>query len=287
MNLFGRLYLDKEKDIIIDLMQEEERLFYTLRTPNHGTGNLIRNLAGVCGLSLTNDENGFMIIENEIPCYFDGEGRLVYVLRLGDTKVANIYPDGRIEQKAMIPSIAKTLMSQTKDYRLDSRKTLVKTYIRRECTVRTDLHTHMHANLHPDVLIALGIRHQIRYPLYYIKKLKLVCTAEQEEKLKERRAAAEEQHQDSALKGKYLTRRIDDNTFINFADLILKNPEHALENIAKIRCSLAVMKDGQAVFTNLEKFTCTGMFLQRESRRMIRLPGRSCRMWRSLTSRGS
>ena len=253
MNLFGRLYLDKEKDIIIDLMQEEERLFYTLRTPNHGTGNLIRNLAGVCGLSLTNDENGFMIIENEIPCYFDGEGRLVYVLRLGDTKVANIYPDGRIEQKAMIPSIAKTLMSQTKDYRLDIRKTLVKTYIRRECKFRTDLHTHMNANLHPDVLIALGIRHQIRYPLYYIKKLKLVCTAEQEEKLKERRAAAEEQHQDSALKGKYLTRRIDDNTFINFADLILKNPEHALENIAKIRCSLAVMKDGQAVFTNLEK----------------------------------
>ena len=253
MELFGRLYLDKEKDIIIDLMQEEERLFYTLRTPNHGTGNLIRNLAGVCDLSLTNDANGFMIIENEIPCYFDGEGRLVYVLRLGDTKVANIYPDGRIEQKAMIPSIAKTLMSQTKDYRLDIRKTLVKTYIRRECKFRTDLHTHMNANLHPDVLIALGIRHQIRYPLYYIKKLNLVCTAEQEEKLEKRRMVSKEKFQDSSLKGKYLTRRIDDNTFINFADLILNNPENALENIAKIRCSLAVMKDGQAVFTNLEK----------------------------------
>ena len=253
MDLFGRLYLDKEKDIIIDLMQEEERLFYTLRTPNHGTGNLIRNLAGVCDLSLTNDANGFMIIENEIPCYFDGEGRLVYVLRLGDTKVANIYPDGRIEQKAMIPSIAKTLMSQTKDYRLDIRKTLVKTYLRRECKFRTDLHTHMNANLHPDVLIALGIRHQIRYPLYYIKKLKLVCTTEQEEKLKERRAVVEERFQDSSLKGKYLTRRIDDNTFLNFADLILNNPEYAPENIAKIRCSLSVMKDGQAVFTNLEK----------------------------------
>ena len=253
MKLFGRLYLDKEKDIIIDLMQEEERLFYTLRTPNHGTGNLIRNLAGVCDLSLSNDANGFMIIENEIPCYFDGEGRLVYVLRLGDTKVANIYPDGRIEQKAMIPSIAKTLMSQTKDYRLDIRKTLVKTYIRRECKFRTDLHTHMNANLHPDVLIALGIRHQIRYPLYYIKKLNLVCTDEQKEKLEKRRAVSKEQLQDSSLKGKYLTRRIDDNTFINFADLILNNPENALENIAKIRCSLAVMKDGQAVFTNLEK----------------------------------
>ena len=56
-----------------------------------------------------------------------------------------------------------------------------------------------------------------------------------------------------SLTGKYLTRRIDDNTFINFADLILNNPEHAEHNIPKIRASLAVMKDGQAVFTNLEK----------------------------------
>lgn len=253
MGIFGRLYLDKEKDIIVDLVKEEERLFYILRTPNHGTGNLIRNLAKLCELPLSDDETGFMIIKEEIPCYFDGAGRIVYVLRMGDTKVANIYPDGTIEQKAMIPSIAKTLMSQTKDYRLDIRKTLVKTYIRRECKFRTDLHTHMNANLHPDVLIALGIRHQIRYPLYYIKKLKLECTGKQEELLKQRRKVAQEQFKDSALKGKYLTRRIDDNTFINFADLILNNPEHAAENIAKIRSSLAVMKDGQAVFTNLEK----------------------------------
>lgn len=253
MNLFGRLYLDKEKDIIVDLSREGERLFYTLRTPNHGTGNLIRNLAALCKLDLSDDGKGLLIIEGEVPCYFDGEGRMVYVLRLGDTKVANIFPDGTIEQKAMIPSIAKTLMSQTKDYRLDIRKTLVKTYIRRECKFRTDLHTHMNANLHPDILIALGIRHQIRYPLYYIKKLGLVCTKEQEEKLAARRKLAEEALKDSELTGKYLTRRIDDNTFINFAELILKNPAHAEANIAKIRRSLAVMKDGQAVFTNLEK----------------------------------
>ena len=64
-------------------------------------------------------------------------------------------------------------MSQTKDYRQDFKKTLVKTYIRREVKFRTDLHTHMNANLDPDILIALGIHHQIRYPLYYIKKLAL------------------------------------------------------------------------------------------------------------------
>lgn len=67
-------------------------------------------------------------------------------------------------------------MSQTKDYRLDKMKTLVKTYIRREYKFRTDLHTHMNANLDADILIALGIVHQIRYPYYYIKKLKLSLT---------------------------------------------------------------------------------------------------------------
>ena len=47
--------------------------------------------------------------------------------------------------------------------------------------------------------------------------------------------------------------KIDDETYINFADLILNNPNDVEENIAKIRNSLVLMKDGQAVFTNLEK----------------------------------
>ncbi|MBQ6469213.1 MAG: adenosine deaminase [Lachnospiraceae bacterium] len=250
---FQRFYLDKEKDMIVDLYKETGGLSYILRTPNHNTGNLITNLAKLCGLPLSFDENGLKVICGDVPCYVDGYNREIYIFRLGNTKVANIYPDGTVEMKAQIPSISKTLMSQTKDYRLSEEKTIVKTYIRSECKFRTDLHTHMNANLPPDVLIALGIAHEIRYPLYYIKKLNLRCTAEQEEKLKERRAAAEEKYRDYALTGKYMVRRVDDNTFINFADLILKNPADAAYNIAKIRNSLAIMKDGQAVFTNLEK----------------------------------
>ncbi len=250
---FQRFYLDKEKDIIVDLYKEGEELSYTLRTPNHGTGNLITNLAQVCSLPLSYDEKGYKIIRGKVPCYIDAYNRAIYIFRMGSTKAANIYPDGTVEMKAYIPAIAKTLMSQTKDYRLGEGETIVKTYIRRECKFHTDLHTHMNANLRPDVLIALGIAHELRYPLYYIRKLKLSLSAEQEEKLAARRAAAEAGCGDCALTGKYLTRRIDDNTFINFADLILKNPADAAENIAKIRNSLAIMKDGQAVFTNLEK----------------------------------
>ena len=248
-----KFYLDKEKDIIVELDRREEGLFYTLRTPHHHTGNLITNLARLCDLPLSFDTDGLKILTGRVPCYIDDENRSVYVFRLGGTKVANIYEDGTVDRKATIPAISKTLMSQTKDYRLDLKKTLVKTYILSECKFRTDLHTHMNANLDPDVLIALGIHHQIRYPLYYIKKLGLGLTDAQWELLKLRRERAEAALGDTPLTGKARERRVDDHTFLNFASLLLENPANAASNIEKIRASLTILKDGQAVFTNLEK----------------------------------
>ena len=253
MQEFGQFYLDKEKDIIVELYSKDAQLTYILRTPYHKTGNLITNLAALCNLPISFDESGLKVIRGEIPCYIDGDNREVYVFRLNDTKVANIYPDGEIERKAYVPAIAKTLMSQTKDYHLDFRKTLVKTYIRREHKFRTDLHTHMNANLDADILIALGIRHQIRYPLYYIKKLGLIPSPAQQTRLEEERKEVAKRFKDSPLQGKYKVRRIDDNTFINFADFILNNLENADHNLPRIRASLTILKDGQAVFSNLEK----------------------------------
>ncbi len=253
MKYFTHFYLDQEKDIIVDLYQDNDHLFYQLKTPNHTTGNLITNLSKLCELDISYDENGLKFIQGEIPCYYNDEGNLVYIFHLKDTKIANIYPDGRIERKASIPAISKTLMSQTKNYHLDFKKTIVKTFILKENKFHTDLHTHMNANLTGDMLIALGIKHQIRYPLYYIKKLKLKCTPQQSEQLLKQRQQVEKQYADSSLQGKYLDSKIDDHTYINFRDLILNNIENAAYNIPKIRNSLAVMKDGQAVFTNLEK----------------------------------
>ena len=253
MEYFGQFSLDKEKDILVELYREGEELRYVLRTPNHGTGNLIRNLARLCALPLSEDEQGLMVIRGTVPSYVDGDDRQLWIFRLGNTKVANIRPDGSVELKASIPAISKALMSQTKDYRLSEQKSIVKTYIFSDCKFHTDLHTHMSANLSPDLLIALGIHHQIRYPLYYIRKLGLRCTPAQEALLAQRRAAAEDALGDTALTGKYRERRIDDNTFLNFADLIVNNGADAAYNIARIRVSLAVPKDGQAVFADLEK----------------------------------
>jgi len=253
MIFFQRFYLDREKDIVVELYMEGERLYYVIRTPNHHTGNLITNLARLCALETALDDNGLKVIRGEVPCYLDGDNRRMYILRLGNTKVANIYPGGSVELKASVPAISKTLMSQTKDYRLGIEKTIVKTYIRSDCKFRTDLHTHMNGNLPPDALIALGLVRQIRYPYYYIKKLGLACTPEQLKGLEARRLEAERALGDTALTGRHRQRRIDDFTFINFADLILGNPAAAAANIDRIRNSLTIPKDGQAVFADLEK----------------------------------
>ena len=252
--LLNKFYLDKEKDIIVNIYRENlDEVTYVLETPNHNTGNLITNLAKLCNYETVKNEKDMKIITGTIPASINGDNETVYIFRLGGIKIANIYENGNLEIKAKIPAIAKTLMSQTKEYTLPIEKTIVKSYILKKSKFRTDLHTHMNANLSPDVLIALGIKHQLKYPLYYIKKLNLKISKKQEEKIAKQRKIVEEQFKDSKLEGKYLTRKIDDNTFINFADLILNNLEDAEYNISKIRISLAILKDGQAVFTNLEK----------------------------------
>lgn len=252
MRYFGTMYLDKEKDIEVLLETEADRLYYTVSANNHRDHNLINNLARVAQHP-TAVRDGRTVMQGQIPCYIKGDGQRVYVFRINGLKLANIYPDGKIEVNAVIPAIAKTLMSQTTDYKYSYRDTVVKSYVREREKLSTDLHTHGNANLSADILIALAIKHQIRYSLYYIKKLGLTLSPAQQAVLDTRRHTAEASLDLSGLTGKYRERRIDDNTFLNFADLILSAPEFAGENIRRIRGSLSILKDSQAVFTNLEK----------------------------------
>ena len=252
MSYFKTFYLDKEKDIVVNLDMNEDILSYTIFVRNHKSDNLINNLAKISNQQTT-IKNNQTVIEGTIPCYIKGDGQRVYIFRLNGTKLANIYPNGIIEVNSLIPAIAKTFMSQTKDYQYSFRESLVKSYVPEHVKLSTDLHTHGNANLSADILIALAIKHQIRYPLYYIKKLQLTLTPSQQQFLEKQREEVRNHLDISHLEGKYLDRKIDDNTFINFAELILENIEHSSENINKIRNSLTLLKDSQAVFTNLEK----------------------------------
>ena len=80
----NRFYLDKEKDIIVNLYKiSEDELTYILETPNHGTGNLITNLAKICGLKTIKNEKDMKIIEGKIPASLNGDNEEVYIFRLG------------------------------------------------------------------------------------------------------------------------------------------------------------------------------------------------------------
>ena len=224
MEKFREFALDKEKDMVVTLYRDGEDMYYALSTPNHTTGNLIRNFAMLCHLPLSQNKDGLFVIKGKVPGFINGRNEKVYIFSLRDITVATIYPDGTIEQRASVPSISKTLMSQTKDYHLSFFKTVVKTFIPASCKFTSDLHTHMNANLPSDVYIALAIYHQLVCPKDFIANTRLKLNAKQKEQ--------EE---------------------ISFARLFADNKEDALENIHRIRIALAVRKDGQAVFTDLEE----------------------------------
>ena len=66
MQKFGQFYLDKEKDIIVELYSKDAQLSYILRTPYHKTGNLITNLASLCNLPISFDESGLKVIRGDL-----------------------------------------------------------------------------------------------------------------------------------------------------------------------------------------------------------------------------
>ena len=253
MKYVDSLFLDKEKDVVIDFYKENNSFYYVLRTPNHNSGNLITNLANLCNLDISYDENGLKQIKGKVPSFINEQNQRFHVLKFNKKTIAVINTKDEVMSRATIPAISKTLMSQTKNYKQKIDKTLVRTYIEESYKFKTDVHTHMNANLYPDILLALGIYHQIKYPFYYVKKLNLKITPSQEKALLTQRNKVAKKFVNVELVGKYKERRIDDNTFINFADLILNNIKNAKYNLDKIRASLTILKDGQAVFTNLEK----------------------------------
>ena len=112
-----------------------------------------QTLSKICNLETIKNEKDMKIIKGTIPASINGNNEIVYIFRLGGFKIANIYEDGNVEIKAKIPAITKTLMSQTKRYNLPIEKTIVKSYILKKSKFRTDLHTHMNANLSPDCLL--------------------------------------------------------------------------------------------------------------------------------------
>ena len=67
MRYFGKLYLDKEKDIVVTLWMDQSLLSYTIHAINHQSDNLINNLAAISGQKTT-VQDGRTVITGRIPC---------------------------------------------------------------------------------------------------------------------------------------------------------------------------------------------------------------------------
>ena len=127
-NLLRQFYLDKEKDIIVNIYKtNEDEVSYILETPNHNTGNLITNLAKICGVETIKNEKDMKIIQGKIPASINGDNEIVYIFRLGGFKIANIFENGKVEIKVKITAIKKTVKYKTKNYNLPIKKKIIKT----------------------------------------------------------------------------------------------------------------------------------------------------------------
>ena len=74
--LWNVFYLDKEKDIKVNLYKnKEDELDYIIETPNHKNGNLITNFSRVCDLSVSKGDNGLGVIKGTILASLYGENR--------------------------------------------------------------------------------------------------------------------------------------------------------------------------------------------------------------------
>ena len=93
MTYFTCFFLDDEKDIIVSLYKDLDKMWFVLSTPNHHTGNLIRNLAALCKLTLSEDESGKLVAKGEVPCFVDGNNEESYIFSLRGVEIAKIFPD--------------------------------------------------------------------------------------------------------------------------------------------------------------------------------------------------
>ena len=75
------------------------------------------NLAKVCETEVFQEENGLLAIKGKILASLNENNEEVYIFRLNGMKIANIY-ENRIEIKVKVPGIIKTLMAQTKEYKI-------------------------------------------------------------------------------------------------------------------------------------------------------------------------
>ena len=156
-----------------------------------------------------------------------------------------------------IPVALKTIMCQKEDLKIGDM-----IYIEKAENIKTDLHSHYTAMLDPEKLIALGLKHNVSYPISHIYALGLEIPDEQREQI---------ETQIGELYGNEILEQIRNNKgnwkeikdiFVDnkinikpmpFKDLIIGEPsKDKSENFNKILLSCSLPREAQNTFTDMK-----------------------------------
>lgn len=205
-DIISKLYLDKEKDIVVSIINEKGELFYEIETPRHNTSNILQNLLNYTSkksdsvlrnemfsdevldnpnTSLSNDFFPQVINTNE-KFVLKGKMReldeMQYTLELGSINFVDLdLTNGNIQQNIEIPTAIKVMMAESSNF---ENAKLLQTQLELNQNLKTNLHTHATAELEPEKLLALGLKHNIKYSNYYIFALDLDIDDKQKEDIK-------------------------------------------------------------------------------------------------------
>lgn len=247
------IYLDKQKDIKVTINRDENlEIVYEISISNFKSQKLLKNLAGLTQGEF-DEKNG--TVKGIFQGSFDNKNR--YTLNIERFNSIEIDLDDNTIEMPRIPTVLKTLMAQKDDLVFDRVKLLDNLQ-----ETKTDLHSHYTAMLDPEKLIALGLKHNVSYPISHIYALGLEIPNEQRKQIETQigeiygNEILEQIRNNKGnwkeIKDIFVDNKIDIKS-IPFKDLIIGEPsEDKSENFNKILRSCSLPREAQNTFTDMK-----------------------------------
>lgn len=247
------IYLDKQKDIKVTISRDENsEIVYEISVPNFKSEKILKNLAG---LTQGEYDEKTGIVKGKFNESFDNTN--LYTLNIERFNSIEIDLENNTIEMPRIPVVLKTLMAQKNELVFDRVK-----FLDNLNETKTDLHSHYTAMLDPEKLIALGLKHNINYPVSHIYALGLKIPDEQREQIeaeigKTYGSDILEQIRSNNGNWKVIKDIFVDNKInvkqVPFKDLIIGEPsEDKSENFNKIMLSCSLPREAQNTFTDMK-----------------------------------
>ena len=247
------VYLDKQKDIkVIIGVGKDNKFTYTISASNIKSDNLLNNIARLTQGDFDSETKQVTGLFKEIK---GKKGQFQFKIDKFKSLKIDLVNNNILLPR--IPVAIKTLMAQKSNLQFNELS-----YIKKSESIKTDLHSHYTAMLDPEKLIALGLKHNINYPVSHIYALGLKIPDEQREQIeaeigKTYGSDILEQIRSNNGNWKVIKDIFVDNKInvkqVPFKDLIIGEPsEDKSENFNKIMLSCSLPREAQNTFTDMK-----------------------------------